>query len=60
VKRQSFEDIGRAPRALLDARSRRGAAAVGPAGAVAVAELDVIATAPADLPEVESADLTMF
>ena len=60
VKRQSFEDIGRAPRALVEARSRRAAGAAALTEAGVVAELDVIATAPADVREVESADLTMF
>jgi hypothetical protein len=60
VKRQSFEDIGHAPRALLDARARRAAARAAtppveePAGPSASASADAAGGL------VEPDDLTIF
>ena len=60
IERESYGDIGGAPRALLDARARRAGAET-PA-AIDVAALDVVAVAPdviAD-PVAPAADLTIF
>ena len=66
IERESYDDIGRAPRALLDARERRApsparrAEAVETVEAVAVSDLEVIAAAAGDVTETASADLTIF
>jgi DNA polymerase len=63
IERESYDDIGRAPRALLEARERRSsshAAPVEAVEAVAVSELEVIATAAGEATETASVDLTIF
>jgi len=66
IERESYDDIGRAPRALLDARERRAPSPARPAEAVetveavAVSDLEVIAAAAGDVTETASADLTIF
>jgi DNA polymerase len=63
IERESYDDIGRAPRALLDARERRAPSAALPGEApeaVAVSDLEVIATAAGEVTGTPSADLTIF
>ena len=66
IERESYDDIGRAPRALLDARARRTPSTTRPAEpvetveSIAVSDLEVIATAAGDVTETASADLTIF
>ena len=63
IERESYDDIGRAPRALLDARERRAPSPERPVDSVetvAVSDLEVIAAAAGDVTETASADLTIF
>jgi DNA polymerase len=65
IERQSYQDIGGAPRALVEARARRGApAAPAPPAEAAVDELEVVAAArsagPAGATPSGEADLTIF
>jgi len=72
VERQSFEDIGLAPRVLLDARARRAAAPAtttrpadlvapeSPAAADPAAELAPVMALDADPRALDAADLTIF
>ena len=66
IERESYDDIGRAPRALIDARERRAPSSARPVEAaetveaMAVSDLEVIATAAGEVTETASADLTIF